>query len=57
VARLSQLRGADAQRYYELLLTDAIFINKLAPFAWASDGSLWLMLKDLHEYYLDSLNP
>ena len=54
VARLSQLRGVDAQRYYELLLTDAIFINKLAPFAWASDGSLRLMLKDLHEYYLDS---
>jgi hypothetical protein len=57
VARDSQLRAADSQLYFERLVTDVLHIHKLAPFAWAKDPSVRLMLKDVHEYYLDALPP
>lgn len=38
-------------------MTDVLIVHKLAPFAWAKDAALRLMIKDLHEYYLDALPP
>jgi len=57
VARESPLRAGDSQLYFERLVTDTLHIHKLAPFAWAHDREVRLMLKDVHEYYLDALPP
>ena len=53
----SELRASDPQRYFALQLTEALFINKAAPFAWAEDPKLRLFFKGLNDYLRLVLPP
>lgn len=59
LAKESQLRASDPQRYFELRMTGIFVIDKLAPFAWFGPGNPGVrgLFGDLHSYYRDVMPP